>query len=269
MEIKQMVESIVRELVKTLEAEPVKTPKVLYIFCDSAAHEAFTDHFILLKNNGIRYDILFLDGETSAWLGKHKIECGGPGKIIAADEFAPAPLEVPLEYDGIVIPEMDLDNAARAALGMKGTVTSEIVFSALVLGKFVLVGDDVSGLKRADRRTLKTLALPKPYMKLFEYYKRELWAFGVEFAPRVQLAELAVRRCGAANGGGTADAGDLTDAKGSVAFDGRLVSADWVKQAFKNKEFTRLTVSKGTMLSPLAKDMLKEKGISVQYADER
>ncbi|MBD0380194.1 hypothetical protein [Paenibacillus sedimenti] len=276
MEIKLVVESIVRELVKTMQTEAVKPPKLLYIFCDSTAQEAYLDHFILLQKNGIEHDILFLDGETSAWLGKHKIESGAPGKIILADEYAPAPIEVPMDYAGIVIPEIDLDNAGRVALGMKGTVKSEIIFSALVLGKFVLVGDDASGLKRTDRRTLQALGLPKSYQNLFEYYKKEMQMYGVDFAPVKQLAEVAVRKCAASKGGqeegslvSVVTTGLSEDATETIlTFEGKLVSAEWVKQQPQINRTARLTLAKGTILSPLAKDMLREKGIAVQFKDE-
>ncbi|MFB6362944.1 hypothetical protein ACFCP7_02640 [Paenibacillus elgii] len=287
MEIKPMIESIVRELVQAMQAEQAKKPKVLYLFCDSTAHEAFTDHFILLKNSGICYDLLFLDGETSAWLGLHKIESSGPGKIIAADEYAPAPLELPLEYDGIVIPEIDVDNAARAAQGLKGTVKAEILFSALVLNKFVLIGDDIPGLKRSDRRTLKTLTLPKPYVKLFERYKRELAALGAEFAPQKLLAEAVVRKCGAAQRqpgndasakgvslpeAASAHAGAAngsTAAVDSAVFEGKLLTAEWVKrQTDTAPDVRKLILGKGTIVSPLAADLLKEKDLTVQYADK-
>ncbi|WP_010499898.1 hypothetical protein [Paenibacillus elgii] len=286
MEIKPMIESIVRELVQAMQAEQAKKPKVLYLFCDSTAHEAFTDHFILLKNSGICYDMLFLDGETSSWLGLHKIECAGPGKIIAADEYAPAPLELPLEYDGIVIPEIDVDNAARAAQGLKGTVKAEILFSALVLNKFVLIGDDIPGLKRADRRTLKTLTLPKPYVKLFERYKRELAALGAEFAPQKLLAEAVVRKCGVAQHqpGNEAPARSTsspepvsaqagvanvnTAVAGSTVFEGKLLTAEWVKrQTDTAPDVRKLILGKGTIVSPLAADLLKEKDVAVQYAE--
>ncbi|PUA36097.1 hypothetical protein C8Z91_26995 [Paenibacillus elgii] len=286
MEIKPMIESIVRELVQAMQAEQAKKPKVLYLFCDSTAHEAFTDHFILLKNSGICYDMLFLDGETSSWLGLHKIECAGPGKIIAADEYAPAPLELPLEYDGIVIPEIDVDNAARAAQGLKGTVKAEILFSALVLNKFVLIGDDIPGLKRADRRTLKTLTLPKPYVKLFERYKRELADLGAEFAPQKLLAEAVVRKCGVAQhqpgkeaparstsspepvSAQAGVANGSTAAAGSTVFEGKLLTAEWVKrQTDTAPDVRKLILGKGTIVSPLAADLLKEKDVAVQYAE--
>ncbi|TJY43956.1 hypothetical protein E5161_00715 [Cohnella pontilimi] len=270
MEIKQLVESIVRELVYTLEAEAVRQqPKVLYVFGDSTAHEAYSDHFILLNIHGIRHDMLLLDGETSGWLGKHKIESGGPGKVIAVDEYAPAPLELPLEYDGIVIPEIDLDNAARSALGIRGTVMSEIIFASLTLNRFVLVGEDVPGLKKADRRTLKTLTLTQPYANLFDSHKRQMASLGVVFAPREKLAEQAASMCGGLSVSGGERPHSRT-AEDSLTFNGRLVTEQWVRQQLRtNGSWNRLSVGKGTILSPLAKDLLKEKGIAVHDADER
>jgi hypothetical protein len=268
MEIKNMVESIVRELLDTLEKQAGKRPKVLYIFYDSKAQEAFLDHFIWLNRHLIDHDILFLDGEASSWLGKHQIECGGHGKTIASDEFAPSPLEVPLEYEGIVIPEIDLDNAARTALGMKGTIISELIFSTLVQNKFVLIGDDIPGLKRADRRTLKTLTLPKPYIKLFDYYKMELQMYGVEFGPLKQLAEIVVNKLGSGSSTKAAEEEGTPKLDGRIVFEGKLISADWVTRESKNKAFRSLLVGKKTIISSLAKDMLKEKGITIEYAGE-
>ncbi|MDD9271543.1 hypothetical protein ACFPES_31370 [Paenibacillus sp. GCM10023248] len=285
MEIKQMVEAIVRELVK----QELPRPKVLYLFYDSTAHEAFTDHFITLNIHGIDHDRLFLDGEASCWLGKHRIECGGRGRTIAADEFAPSPLEVPMEYEGIVIPEIDLDNAARAALGLKGTMISEIIFSALVQQKFVLIGEDISGLKRADRRTLQTLTLPKPYRNLLDYYMMELQMYGVEFAPVKLLAERAASKLGKppalapeapasemsgpeASGPNAPEASEphVTSAPATAPLicEGRLVSADWLARELAARPFRTLRVGKRTIISALAQDMLKERNIAVEFIGE-
>jgi len=284
MEIKQLVETIVRELAGQLQAgaEPIKAappPQVLYVFEDSTAHEAYTDHFILLHEYGISHDLMFLDGTVSAWLGKHRIECGGPGQVIAVDEFAPAPVEVPLAYDGIIVPEPDLDTIGRAALGIRGTVLADVLFAALVSGKFVLVGEDSSGLKRADRRTLKKLALPLPMLQVYREHQRKLADLGVAFGPKADLAKLAAGLCGihcAQQSDSAQDAHDRPDLTGAgeastgVSFEGKLVSADWVERQFKIKQDgRRLTLRRGTLVSPLAKDLLKAQGITVQYADER
>jgi hypothetical protein len=280
MEIKQWVETIAREIVSAMSPEALtesaKQPRVLYVFSDSTQHEAYSDHFITLNNHQIAFDFMYLDGETSAWLGKHRIESAGPGKVIALDEYAPAPIEVPLEYDGIVIPEIDLDTIGRAALGIRGTVLSEVIFAALVTGKFVLVGEDVSGLKRADRRTLKTLTMPEPYRKLFDYYKQELQMYGASFGLRTELAEMAVARCRSVTMAPRhAEAERMEDKPSAQAmagtvtqrFDGTLVTAEWVSQAWNRKPFSRLVVASGTRLTPLALDALRAHGITVEHGE--
>ncbi|EMT52479.1 MULTISPECIES: hypothetical protein [Brevibacillus] len=268
MDIREMVASITKEILQSMNQEKKPpAPRVLYVFCDSQAHEAFADHFIQLKNHGICHDILFLDGETSSWLGMHKIECGGAGKILTADEYAPIPLEVPKEYAGIVIPEIDLDNAARVANGLKGTIKAELVFSALVTGKFVLVGSDVPGIKRADRRTLATLTLPPAYEKLFHRHVQEMKELGVEFAEQKRLADKVIAKLNAgkkkeeaAPGQPVLTALDETEA----VFSGRLLTADWIRSQPQLRN-TTLYVKQGSIVSPLAYDSLRERGVTVSY----
>jgi hypothetical protein len=254
MDVREIVESITREILQAMKGEQAARPKVLFIFCDSTAQEAFTNQFIKLKNHGIFHDILFLDGETSSWLGMHRIECGGAGKIIAADEYAPAPLEVPKEYDAIVMPEIDLDNAARVAAGMKGSIKAELIFSALVLAKPVIIGEDVPGLKRSDRRCLQTLTLPVPYQRLFERHRSEMKELGIHFAPQKDLADLVIQKL--------VPAEQLSGQ--TPLFPGKLLTADWVKARAGDLGKT-IVLQPGCIVSPLAYDVLKEKGISVHY----
>jgi hypothetical protein len=263
--LKAMIESIAREIVNTWNNEKTSLPKVLFIFCDSTAHEPFSDQFIQLQNNGICHDLLFLDGETSSWLGMSRVECSGAGKVIAADEYAPAPLELPKEYDAVIVPEIDLDNAARVVAGLKGTIKAEIIFSALVLNKPVIIGEDVPGLKRSDRRTLKTVALPPAYQKLFQRYMNELRELGIDTVPQKNIAETVIRKLNAVK---RAQENSL-DARAEQThfFSGKLLTADWVKQ--QNFSEKVLHVRQGTILSPLALDVLKEKGIQIQYAGGR
>ncbi|MFC7392698.1 hypothetical protein [Scopulibacillus cellulosilyticus] len=266
MDIREMVESVAREVIQSLKAEKEKQnrPKVLFIFCDSTAHESFTDQFIKLKNNHICHDVLFLDGETSSWLGVQRIECGGAGKVIATDENAPAPIELPKEYDGIVIPEIDLDNAARVVSGLKGTIKSEIIFSALVLQKFVLIGEDSPGIKRSDRRCLKKLSLPAYYQNKFKRYVKEMKELSITFKPQDLLADSIIDRLKEKSKVRLANASMKSKNTPSSVFQGKLLTADWVlsHSDFPDQE---LLVRKGTIISPLAKDLLKEKKLTVQY----
>lgn len=261
-------------------ANPTRAAKFLYIFNDSKAHEAYFDQFIQLKNAGIQYDLLFLDGMACAWLGTQRIECAGAGRTIAIDDCAPAPIEIPKEYDGIIVPEIDLDSAARIALGMKGTVKAEIIFSALILNKFVLVGEDASGLQRADRLTLRTVELPTVYRRKYLQYIQQLKELGIKFAAQAQLANWAIRLTERNPVPQAAKAQTQTQiavkqqkiheskllaTNEGLFFQGKLLSADWVK-AQSDLAGIVLLVQKGTIVSPLARDLLKERGSRIQPA---
>jgi hypothetical protein len=261
---------------------------VLFVCADSAVYEAFSDQYILLQKRGIAFDLLFLDGAASAWLGSRRIESSGCGRAIAADEFAPAPLELPLDYDALLIPEIDLDSLGRATLAIRGTVLSDLLFGALVLGKPTWIGEDSPGLTRADRRTLKTLKLPKPYQNLFDYYKHELTLYGASFGPARQLAELAAdffdreeaQRAKAsaaaleeqnpppAKQDGPMAALSNGEGAGTIRFDGKLVSAEWVERQTEKGSFSRLSIGKGTLVSPLARDLLRDRDVVVYVGEE-
>lgn len=279
-DIRSMVESVVHEVIQTmkLEKEKEKVGKVLFIFCDSSAHEPFADQFIQLKNADIGYDLLFLDGETSSWLGMQRVESTGSERIIAADEHSPAAIELAKDYDGIIIPEIDLDNAARVAYGLKGTIKSEVIFSALILGKFILIGADTPGIKRADRRTLKTLSLPSPFKKRFEEYVKFMTGLGIEFKAQLGLADSIVQKfhhkvekkkvLEASTVVGSED--NQANVNGNVIFNKKLLTPEWIHA---QPHFPNSTVylQKGVIISPLAKDLLKEKKLIVKFfkKDER
>jgi hypothetical protein len=243
--LQNLVERIARELLEQKTARK----KVLFIFCDSSAHESFCDQFIDLKNNLIEYDLLFLDGETSAWLGLHQIQSTGAEQLIAADEYAKAPIELPKDYDAIVIPEIDIDNAARACSGLKGSVKAEIIFAALVLEKTIIIGEDTPGIKRSDRRTLKTLELPLALRKRFEKYKTELKEMGVIFANQAELHEKIKSLF------------LPTVEQESVGFQDKVLTTNWLTK--NQSKSTTLIVAEGTIITPLAKDYIKEKKIKL------
>ncbi|WP_423798712.1 hypothetical protein [Neobacillus sp. SAB-20_R2A] len=246
-QLQKLVERIARELIEQ------ETPriKVLFVFCDSSAHEPFVDQLMVLKKHPIDYDFLLLDGETSGWLGGSYIQATGAGQVIAADEYAKAPIELPKDYDAIVIPEIDLDNAARVCQGLKGSVKSEIIFAALVLQKPVMVGGDSSGIKRADRRTLKTLDLPLPLKKRFESYKQELTNLGIRFFKQSYMHKEII----------SLFFQEKKDQQSGEPFIGKVLTVEWLTGNLGISK--TLMIRQGTILTPLAKDFLREKGVKV------
>lgn len=269
MDIRQTIESVTREVVMTMKEKEAKEqqPKVLFIFCDSKAHELFQDEFINLNNNNISYDLLFLDGETSSWLGSHQIECSGADKIIASDEHAPAPIELPKLYDGIILPEIDMDDAARIVNGLKGTIKAEIVFSALVTEKFLLIGSDTPGLKRSDRKCLNKLELPSFYQEKFNNYLNEINSMGVQLARSKEIVKTAIKKMNETKRNQEEIVNLKKSRTLSPTFDGKILTANWVNSNLENINTTILLENR-TIISPLAQDILKDSAISVKYIDE-
>lgn len=265
-DIKEMVKSVVIEMVEALklEREKEKNGKVLFVFCDCSAHEPFLDQMIQLRNEKIGYDCMFLDGETSSWLGTQQIESCGSSKVIASDEYAPAPIELVKNYDGIIIPEIDLDNSSRVVLGLKGTVKAEIIFSALVLNKIILVGNDVPGIKRADRKCLNRLVLPTGYSEIFKENIDKMTQLGILTAPQSDLVNTLVVHLLKDKKELEHKPNDYIEHDENATFSKKLLTVDWLKSQ-QNLPNNTLYLSKGVIISPLAKDMIKEKRLTVRY----
>ncbi|MGZ9585203.1 hypothetical protein [Paenibacillus marinisediminis] len=256
------VEQIVRELLQSLQAAASPSIQVLYVLDDSRASEAYMDQFVALERSGIQYDLLVLDGEASGWLGTKCIECTGAGKCIAVDEHAPAPIEIPHQYDAVVIPELDLDQAARVAFGLKGTIKSELILAALVLDKPVFIASDCSGLKRADRRTLKALQLPVGYDRRYRQVLKQLEELGVRMAEMNQLAQLAIQFLLPS---------EATSAQLDARFEytGKLLTAEAALQMVRQVGSSgAVMVKQGTIISPLARDVLREHRAELRITGE-
>jgi hypothetical protein len=254
--LEQAIEGIVFELLRTYQAAAKPPIKVLYILDDSCLAESFADQWIELNNHEIAYDILALDGEAAGWLGTHYVECTrSGGKCITIDEAAPAPLELSKLYDAIVMPEIDLDTASRVIHGLKGTVKSELLYAAIVMNKWVLIAGDCSGINRADRRTLQTLSLPVTYQKQFHKALQHLQEFGIELSETKAMAHKLIEHFQVK----TEPVSSTIEPKNRMV--NKLLSSDQVREWLRESDTNTLSVAKGTIVTALAADLIKENGI--------
>lgn len=104
--------------------------------------------------------------------------------------------------------------------------------------------------------------------------------YGVEFAPTKLLADKAVSKIRTeileAPEASKADldppaslVASAPPALSSIVFDGKLISAEWVTREFRKQSFHSLQIAKKTIISALAHDMLKDRGITIEYMAER
>lgn len=262
----QSVEQIVRELLQQMQAAADPQVQVLYVLDDSRAADAFMDQFVLLGKNGVKHDVLTLDGEASGWLGRQCIESTGARACIALNESAPAPIELPLAYDAIIIPDLDLDQATRIAMGLKGTVKSEVAIASLMLQKPLFTASDGCGIKRADRRTWQTLQLPAGYERRYQGVLQQLQELGVYTAPASQLAAQALKRLKPASP--LAAIGEPDGDGSQMAYAGKLLTAEVAMRLLRESSSGALLVQRDTIVSPLARDVLKSHHIQLRIVDE-
>lgn len=258
MNLEQTIEGIVHELLRTYQIIAKPPVKVLYILDDSSLAGSFSDQWIELNNHGILFDILALDGETAGWLGAHYIECTrSGGKCIAIDEAAPAPLELSKLYDAIVMPEIDLDTASRIIHGLKGTVKSELLYAAVLLNKWVLTANDCSGINRGDRRTLQTLSLPAAYRRQFQQALHLLQELGIQLCETKAMAHKLIEYFQVE----TLTVNSIIEPENLI--ETKLLSSEQVRNWLRETSARTMTVAKGTIVTALAADLIKENGITL------
>lgn len=241
--------------------------KVLIVLSDRQEEEAYKDQLIDLKNKGVGYDLLFVREETAKWVGGEQAE--GTLPTIISDHESKGNLSGMVEkYDCFVFPELDLDNAARVATGMKGTVISDIIYAALLLERSILINENITGIHRDDREAFKTVQLPAAYQKLFAQYRKDLAKLGVNWCKVNQLAATVARTVQPKH---PADQQEGAESYEALAQHGlvctkKLITVEWV-EGQSNIPNDTIYVKKKTIISPLAKDYMKEKGLTITYVD--
>ncbi|OPA80274.1 hypothetical protein BVG16_05940 [Paenibacillus selenitireducens] len=262
MDLTQTVERLVRELLRSIPTDVMPSPQVLYVLDDSQAADRYLDHFVVLKQAGIRYDLLVLDGENAGWLGKQCIESTGAGNCIAMDEQAPSPTELPQSYAAIIVPELDLDQASRILHGILGSVESELVQAGLILGKPVFTRIDGSGMTQANRRTLQVTGLPPAYERRYRATIQQLQELGMHIA---SFQELPYQVVTAVLPGQPEHS---MSSPASTVFSARLLTASDAARILQSNRDRVVTVARGTLISPLARDVIRDQRAELRIVDE-
>lgn len=262
MDLTQTVERLVRELLRTLPTDVKPSPQVLYVLDDSRAADRYLDHFVVLKQAGIRYDLLVMDRETAGWLGKQCIESTGAGTCIALDEDAPSPMELPQNYAAIIIPELDMNQASRILYGLHGSVKAELVQAALILRKPVFTRFDGSGITRSNRRTLQVTGLPPAYDRRYRATIEQLQELGIQTASFQELPYLVLAAV-------LPDQAEQSiPSAASQVFSARLLTAFDASRMLKSSRDRVLSVARGTLISPLARDVIRDQQAELRIVDE-
>jgi hypothetical protein len=149
--------------------------------------------------------------------------------------------------DGVLLPSIGDDDAAKMASGVFDEPVSRLALSALATGKPLL-----AALHSPYAREIKTRA-PQLF-RVWESHKTTLESFGFVFAEHSILPDLVRQKL--APGAPTGSTPGLAPASGKI-----LITASEVETAAKNG--TSLKLPLGSIVTPLARDRAKELNVKI------
>ena len=149
--------------------------------------------------------------------------------------------------DGVLLPAIGDDDAAKMANGIFDEPVSRIALSAIATGKPLL-----AALHSPYAKEIKTRA-PQLF-RVWESHKTTLESFGFIFAEHSALPDLARQKLAPSAQAGSTPS--LAPAKGKI-----LITASEVEAAAKNG--TSLKLPLGSIVTPLARDRAKELNIKI------
>jgi hypothetical protein len=149
--------------------------------------------------------------------------------------------------DGVLLPAIGDDDAAKMASGIFDEPVSRLALSALATGKPLL-----AALHSPYAREIKTRA-PQLF-RVWESHKATLESFGFVFAKHSALPDLVRQKL--APGAQAGSTPGLAPASGKI-----LITASEVETAAKNG--TSLKLPLGSIVTPLARDRAKELNVKI------
>lgn len=183
-------------------------------------------------------------------LGKEwlKSELGEIEVVTEADGKAPGALLK--EADLTLVPVLTLNTAAKVAHGIADTLVATLIMDSLLTGRPVFAARDACDLTNPVRAKLGMDKAAPAYRALLTGNLERLAEFGVRLVGVTELAAAVLGEAGPKEPAPKATGGTFT---------GRVLSRTDVA-AF---EGSVLKVSAGTLITPLARDLARDRGIEI------
>lgn len=266
-DIREIVESVVREIIhseRAIERNHCSNNKLLIIVDERQTLHFYQNILNELNRDGFYYDVLIIDDADNLM----SLSSLNKGKVMSLAELDISIYQLVNNYEVFVLPELQLSDAARIALGLKGTPISELVYSILLKNKKLLIGKDLSGMTQKEKDELQISELPLLYRKQYEQYCNLLEELGSQFISINNLIEMIKvatenNHCSMSSN----QINDKEDIQDGYVFTKKVLTTEWINSQ-RNINSDKIYVRKSVIISPLAKDVLKEKGITISYLDE-
>ncbi|NPV69147.1 MAG: hypothetical protein HPY55_00695 [Firmicutes bacterium] len=244
-----LVEEIVAEVLRRLAG---RGKRVLALFCGGGlgAPEGRAE-VKKLQDAGYTVRAVFTpSAERVLGKGWLRSELGDIEIVTEADGETPGALLK--ETDLTLVPVLTLNTAAKVAHGIADTLVATLIMESLLTGRPVLAAKDACDPANPMRAGLGMDKVAPAYRALLAGNLERLAEFGVRLVGATGLAAAV-----------SGEAGDKQAAPGpgpgAASFTGRVLSRADIA-AFKGRV---IRVSAGTLVTPLARDLARDRGIEM------
>lgn len=249
----QIIEAEVRKALPELErtsnpSQQVERKKALAVFTSGCACQktALTQIEQLIEAD---YDVTAVLSPIAAKLMAEQVENIKGVSAVLTEGFAADISNMVEAVETIVVPLLSRTAAAKLALGIADELALMVVMQGLITGKPVIAAKDAADPQGVSCPFLATENTPPALIQLAKNYLKTLESFGMKLVDASQLADVVMNKP-------KGYIHQITDKSGKT-----LVTQSVI--ASLSADVKTLTVPNPAIITPLAYDCAKERGIEI------
>lgn len=251
----QIVETEVKKALMEMKSDQKseisssQNPHILALFTGGYAKldEAINQIEKLIKSS-YTVDVVMSRSAVNV-IGKDKIEgISGIGELICEPAESFSSLKAVQKSDVIIVPVLTRNSSAKIALGITDTLVTNIIMQAIISGKPVIAGRNSADPDLNDCPCIATPNTPQPLILLAKNYLKTLESYGIKLVDVSEIADLIISG---------SDKGKILDQK--------LITNETISKLPQGTN--KINVARGTIITPMAKDLAKERGIEIIFVN--
>jgi hypothetical protein len=180
-------------------------------------------------------------------IGQEKIRgISGLGRLISEPDSSISSLKLVQESDALVVPILTRNSTVKVALGITDTLVTNIIMQALISGKPIIAARNSADPDPANCPCIATPDTPPALIKLAKDYLQKLESYGMKLVDVTEIADVVIGR--------------LSESKSGI-LEQKLITPDIIADLHQGTK--QITVAKGSIITPLARDFAKDRGIQI------
>ncbi len=198
----------------------------------------------LLIQNGYNVKVILSEAATRVIKIEKIREKIGIEDILCEPDPSIYSVDIVQSADAIVVPVLTRNSAAKVALGICDTLVTNIIMHALIAGKPVIAARNSADPEGQDCICIGTHKTPPTLIQIAKDYLKKLESYGVKLVDASEIAQYFIR---------------------SKDIKRELVTYDTIKEL--SQDIKQIEVKRGSIITPLAKDLAKERNIEIILVD--